>query len=470
MLIYAFGTTFTSLSSSLPAFMIGWSILEGVGAALMLPAMMSLIADNFPSGPSRAKAYSAFAATAGVAAALGPIIGGLFTTYLSWRLAFASELLVAIFILSQRKIIQEQALPGPKPKFDWVGFGLSSFGLIVIVEGIVLASTYGLFTSRTDFSFLGFTLDAGSISPTIIFVIIGVLIMAAFVAIESRRSRLKKSTLLDIELLKKRTINAGSVTQMSQALVLTAVIFALSLYVQMELGYNAIKSGLTLLPLSAGVLLLSVVSGRRLSKAFSPKLIMLVGFSSIIIGDLLLGLTARDATSGLNFLLGLFFIGGGVGAVVSQNQNMMISAIPPAKTNETSGVINTFQNIGTSLGTSIAGAVIIGVLIAAATSAVDTSSTFTSSQKDTLNQAIITKGQVVSDDQLASATSSLPPDQQSEILKINADARQRALTVVYYAIGIVGLVGIIAILMLPKTPPLGKAEKDEVLVSQKSGT
>src|SRR5882724_11257813 len=187
LIIYAFGTTITSLAPSLPIFIFGWSILEGIGAAIMLPAMMSLIADNFEAGPSRSKAYATFAATAGVAAALGPIVGGLFTTYLSWRLAFASELLVAVFIFTQRHTLQEQALPGATPKFDWLGFAFSATGLITVVQGIILASDYGIFIARKAYVVAGYTLlQAGGTSPTIIFVLVGLSILTFFYIIESQ--------------------------------------------------------------------------------------------------------------------------------------------------------------------------------------------------------------------------------------------------------------------------------------------
>jgi MFS family permease len=454
LIIYACGTALTSVSGSIQMLIFGWSFLEGVGAALMLPAMMSLIADNFAGSQERARAYATFAASAGAAAALGPIIGGLFTTYLSWRLAFASELLVALFIFSQRRLIREQKIAGPRPAFDWPGFGLSAAGLVIVVQGIILASSYGLFKARKDFSLAGLTLSAGGISPTVVFVIVGLLILVAFIAFESRRHSLSKAALLDIKLLKARTILAGSVTQMTQALVITAVIFTLSLYVQMELGYNAIKSGLTLLPLSVGLLALSAIAARVLSKRFSPKTIMLAGFSLIVIGDLIMGLTARNATTGWNFFIGLLFIGSGVGCVVSQNQNLMISSVPAAKTNETSGIINTFQNVGSSLGTSVAGAVIIAIFISVATGSVNDSSSFNAAQKSQLNQAIVNKAQIVSNKQLTAVTNELPKNQQTEIININAQARQRALTVVYFVIGAVGLLGIGSVSMLPKTSPL----------------
>jgi MFS family permease len=457
LLIYAAGTTITSLSQNLTQFMVGWSFLEGMGSALMLPAMMSLIADNFKAGAPRAKAYAVFGATAGIAAAVGPIVGGLFTTYLSWRLAFASELLVAIFIFSQRHILKEQPLKGPKPKFDWLGFGLSASGLVIMVQGIILASTYGLVKARSDYSLGGVTLETGGISPTVIFVAVGLAILGLFVLVETRRTSKQKDTLLDINLLKIRTINSGSVAQLAQALVLTGTIFALSLYVQMQLNYNAIESGIVLLPLSIGILLLSGIAARKLSRQYSPKSIMLAGFALVVLGDIALGITARNATSGLDFAIGLFLIGAGVGCVVSQNQNLMISTVSSDQTNETSGVINTFQNIGSSLGTSIAGAVIIGIFISAATGLVNDSSAFNTSQKTQINDAIVAKAQIVSNAQLEKATDSLPKNEQSEIVDINAQARQQSLAAVYFVIGAAGLIGVGAVSRLQKTAPLAKS-------------
>jgi MFS family permease len=465
LIIYAFGTTITSLSSSLPVFIFGWSILEGLGAALMLPAMMSLIADNFAKGPARTKAYATFAATAGVAAALGPIVGGLFTTYLSWRLAFGSELIVAIYIFTQQHILHEQPLSGTKPKFDWLGFVFAATGLVTVVEGIILASTYGILKARKAFVVAGHTLlQAGGVSPTVVFVLVGLSILLVFFLIESYRLEHGKSTLLNIKLLKIRTVSAGSTILLMQMLILTGVIFALSLYVQMELNYSAILSGLTLLPLSFGVLIFSVVAGRFLGSRYSPKGIMLTGFVLILLGVVAMGLTARNATAGIDFAIGLAFIGAGIGFVVSQDQNLIISSVSAKYTNETAGVANTFQNIGSSLGTSLAGAIILAVFISVATSLVDSSAVFTSSQKSSLDQAITNNAQIVSNQQLTKATASLSPTLQENVLQINQQARQRALTVVYFALGTVGLVGVVAVLRLPRTEPMAKAHQADVAV------
>jgi MFS family permease len=455
LIVYAAGTTLTALSPSLGFFILGWSFLEGIGAAIMLPAMMSLIVANFPAGPERSRAYSAFAAIAGIAAGVGPVVGGFFTTFLSWRLAFLSELLIAIYIFLNRHIIIDAPYEGPRPSFDWGGFCLSVLGLFTFVEGIVLASSYGFFKARKDFS-LGNTvfLHAGQISPTIIFIGVGLIILGAFVAYELFRQRSGKSVLLDVTLLKNRAVGAGAATQLMQNLTLVGVIFALSLYVQMELNYTAIASGVTLLPLSFSVLLSAAISGRQLSRRVSPRTAVIGGFSLVVAGVIAMGILAQDATSGWSFMLGLILIGLGVGTIGSQNQNLVMSSVSAQKSNETSGILNTSLNIGSSLGTSLAGAIILGVFVNTATNLVDADPAFSATEKTTLNQTIATKAQIVSNTQLEAATNHLPPDQRQQILSINGQARRQALTQVYFGLGIVGLLGILAGRRLPHTGPM----------------
>lgn len=458
--IYGVGTTITSLAWSLPVFVVGWSFLEGLGAALMLPAMLSLIADNFSEGKARASAYATFAGTAGLAAAIGPVVGGLFTTYLSWRLAFASELIAVFYILFGRKAIHEQKLTGPRPHFDLTGFCLSAAGLVTLVLGIVLASSYGIVRARIPFTIGGKTLiQAGGVSPTIILALIGIGILCIFAAVEFRRQRDAKSTLLDVNLLKLHVISAGSTIVLVQQLVLTGVIFALSLYVQMNLGYDAIKSGLTLLPLSCGVVLFAAIAGRNFSKRFSPKGIMTSGFVLILIGVIVMGVEARNAMSGFEFAIGLASIGSGIGLIVSQAQNLMLSSVPASSTNETAGIINTFLNTGSALGTSIAGALILVVFISVANTQINASGAFTPSQKSSLNQAVTANAQIVSNQQLTAKTNQLPKTEQQALLDINQQARQRSLTTVYYALGVIGLSGLVATLFLPHTTPLAASTK-----------
>jgi len=456
--VYSVGTTTTALAPTLGVFMLGWSILEGLGAAIMLPAMMSLIVSNFAAGPARARAYAGFAAIAGIAAGIGPIIGGLFTSYLSWRLAFASELLVALYIFTQLKIIKDAPFLGRKPRFDWTGFVLSSAGLITVVLGIVMASAYGLFISRVDVEVFGqVVLTAGQISPTVILVSIGLLFLIAFVLVKRSRDRHHHDTLLDLNLFGNRAVSSGTSVQLLQYLVLTGSIFALSLYVQMELNYTAIQSGLTLLPLSLAVLLSAAVSGRVLSRRFAPRSVILAGFAIIVLGAAAMGLLARDATSGTDFILGLALVGFGAGTIASQNQNLVMSSVKPQRSNETSGVINTSQNIGASLGTSLAGALILSVFVLTATTLIDDSPEFSQSEQSQLDTAVTEKAQIISDAQLSTAISEYPADQQDAIIRINAEARQTALTVVYAGLALAGLLGFGAALRLPRTPPLSSA-------------
>jgi len=456
--VYSAGTTITAFSPTLGVFMLGWSILEGLGAAVMLPAMMSLIVSNFAAGPARARAYAGFAAIAGIAAGIGPVIGGLFTTYLSWRLAFASELLVAIYVFTQLRIIKDAPFLGRKPHFDFTGFALSAIGLISVVLGIVLASAFGLFVSRTDVVVFGqVVLTEGQVSPTVILVCAGLLFLIAFILVERRRDRRHRDTLLDLTLFETRAVSGGSAVQLLQYLVLTGSIFALSLYVQMELDYSAIQSGLTLLPLSLAVLVSAAVSARVLSRRFSPRGVILAGFITIVLGAVAMGLLARDATSGTQFILGLALVGFGAGTIASQNQNLVMSSVTPQRSNETSGVINTSQNIGASLGTSLAGALILSIFVATASGLIETSTVFTPAEQSKLQSVVTQKAEIVSDAQLSAVIADYPAEQQIAVLEINAEARQSALTVVYIGLAAAGLLGLIAASRLPRTRPLAQS-------------
>ncbi len=455
LLVYGAGTLITSVSPNLGVFIFGWSLLEGLGAAVMLPAMMSLIVSNFPAGPPRARAYASFAAIAGIAAGLGPIIGGLFTTYLSWRLAFFSELFVAAYILWRRHIIADAPYQGPKPSFDWLGFVLCALGLITLVEGIILASSYGLFTARVPFVVAGHTLlPAGGVSPTVILVIVGILILGLFTAIELAKRSRGHDTLINVDLFKIRTVRTGSAAQLIQNLLTNGVIFAISLYLQMALAYSAILSGVSLLPLSIAVLASAAISTRYFARKVAPKFAILIGFVVVALGAIALGLTARSATSGADFIIGLALIGLGLGTIGSQNQNLVMSSVPAADSNETSGIINTALNIGSSLGTSLAGAFILSIFVTTSTGLIATNSSFNASQKTTLDNAVTANAQIVSNAQLNEATSHLPTAQQQAIANINSEARQKALSTVYFGLGAFALIGIVAALRMPHTLPL----------------
>jgi MFS family permease len=464
--IYGVGTIVASLSHTIYTFALGWSFMEGVGASLMLPAMMALIAGNFPAGKQRTTAYALFAAIASIAAAFGPIVGGFFTTYLSWRLAFASEILVVMFIFYKQGIIRDSPLLGKIQKFDKGGFVLSAAGLITLVFGIILASSFGIIHTRTDVVVAGnVIIQAGQLSPTVWFSIAGLIILAGFYFYEQHRDQKGLSTLVNVRLLGVSAVKAGTTTILMQFIMLVGVIYALSLYLQMVLNYNAIQTGLTLLPLSIAVMISAPLSSRVFSTKYSPRAVMQVGFVLILLGVAAMAVTARDATSGWDFAIGLGLIGFGIGMVGSQNQNLMISSVPNQFSSETSGLINTFKNIGSSLGTSLAGALILVALTNVFIGQINASPAFSPTEKDQINAAATANVQVMNNQQFSDVVANTPQPQQQELETIYASSRNTALQRIYIMLALLGLLGMISTFLLPKTKPLNFISNPDKLPS-----
>ena len=453
--IYATGTLIASLSPNIVTFILGWSFMEGIGAALMLPAMVALIAGNYPAGIERTKAYAVLAMVGSSAAAIGPIVGGIFTTYLSWRLAFFSELFVVAFIVLNRQIIKDAIYQGKAPSFDFKGFILTVTGFVSLVGGIILASYYGILYARTDVVVAGQTIiTAGQLSPTVWLVLTGLSILTIFYFYEKSRLDKKLSVLIDVRLFTQRIVLAGSFTMFAQYLATASIIYSLALYLQMGLGYNAIQNGLTLLPLSIAVVIAALFGSKVLASRIAPRWVVMAGFGFMTLGAASMGLTARNATSGIDFALGIFLIGLGVGLIASQNQNLVISSVPNKFSSEISGVLNTCLNIGSSMGTALAGAIIITSFIFNFTTQVDGSTAFTDGQKTQINTAVNQQAQIVSNAAFESLVVTVPQPQQTDLVNINSQARQTALTRIYVVIGGIGIMGILASLLIPKTKPL----------------
>lgn len=452
--IYAVGSLITSLSPNLTILIIGWSVLEGLGAALAIPAMYSLITGNFKAGPLRAKAYGMLAAMAAIGAASGPIVGGLLTTYASWRLGFAAEVVVAIFVLSQHKAIVDTPKPAVKPKFDFVGFVLSAAGLTTIVFGILLANTYGLLKSRGDYSIFGIQIShTGGLAPTIYFVIAGLAILVAFMAWQIYRNKRKKAVLINPEVLKVRAVKAGSSSILMQQFIISGVIFSLSIALQISLGYSAFQTGLAILPMSVLLLLFANI-GSRLITVYPPRSIVMSGFAILVTGVVFLGFRVGHLNGGVEFLLPMSIIGIGLGLTASQLGNIVQSSVKPQFTSEASGISSTFQNLGSSLGTAIAGSVMIAILISTSTTLIAENTVLTSSQKEQYNSVLQSDAQIVSNAQLQAKLVNQPSEVSDAVVSINEQARDKALTDVVYVLGVIGTIGLITSWRLPKTKPV----------------
>jgi MFS family permease len=356
--IYAVGGLLAALAPGIGVLIFGYSLLEGIGSALMIPPIYIILTVAATDMTARAKAFGVISAAAGVGAAAGPLIGGLITTGISWRASFLLQVLVVVLILLMSRRIADPGLQGAPPRFDLLGAILSAAGLFFIVLGILQSSTYGWFTSREDFAIGGVVLiPKGGISPVWVFVVIGALFLVWFFVHIRRRERAGKEPLLSTALFRNRTANLGLVTQNVQWLVMQGSFFVISVYLQQERGYNAIETGLILTPATAGILISSAAAG-RMARNRSQRFLIRGGFIVTVAGMITLLLFA-NADRILAFVPGLLLMGLGVGIMLTASVNVVQSAFPESEQGEISGLSRSVSNLGSSLGTAIVGSVLV---------------------------------------------------------------------------------------------------------------
>jgi MFS family permease len=449
LMIYGVGSLITGLSVNVGMLKFGWSLLEGLGAALIIPAMLALISGNFQGTANRAKAFATIASMAAIGAAVGPIVGGFLTTYASWRIAFLAEVVVVLFILWRQRIIQDVVYEGEKPRFDYVGMFLCATGLATLVKGILLASDYGLIKARSSAQILGIQFTQGKISPSISFIIIGAIVLALFAIVEGRRLKQNRPNLVDLRLLGRQTVRGGILTVLAMQFIIAALMYAASLYMQLELGYSAFHTGVALLPLSVAIIIVASSAG-KLAARFSPRSIIMVGYAIMIIGMGLVGAKFVTDPTSTKFAVVVFFIGVGIGLVASQLSNLVLSSVAQNESSETSGLMSTFQNLGSSLGTAIAGATMVAILIGSSTKLVNESTSFTPSQKMQINAVVEQHAAIMSNQALEAQLSDIPASSAQQIVDINSQARQKALSYTFIVIALLGVMGLFATATLPK--------------------
>ncbi len=351
--VYGAGSLTTALATSLPVLIVGWSVLEGLGAALIMPAIVALVATNF-AAPERPRAYGLVAASGAVAVAAGPLIGGVLTTYASWRWVFAGEVvLVAVILVLARRMADAAA--DPDAALDLVGTALSALGLGLVVLGILRGGTWGFVNPKP-----GAPSWAG-LSPVVWLVLAGAIVIWAFLAWERRRVAAGRSALLDPAMLRIPPLQKGLTAFFFQFLLQAGLFFCVPLYLSVALGLSAIDTGLRILPLSV-TLLLAAVGVPRLFPDASPRRVARLGFLALLAGIVSL-LAALELGTGAEIVtVPLLLAGLGIGALASQLGAVTVSAVPDEQSGEVGGIQNTFTNLGASIGTALAGAVLISAL------------------------------------------------------------------------------------------------------------
>jgi MFS family permease len=365
LIVYGVGGLLALLSFGLPQLIVGYSLLEGVGSALMIPPIYILVTVAFPDIKSRARYFGVVSGAGGLGAAAGPLIGGILTSAISWRASFGLQVLVVAYIIVLARKIADPGPEEPRPRFDLIGAVLSAAGLFFVVLGLLQSRTYGFGASRQDFTIGGtVVIPKGSISPVWLFVAIGALFLLGFFLYTRRAEHQGKDVLLPLRLFRNKTSNLGLGTQTIQWLILQGSFFTVSVYLQEVDGYNAIKTGLVLTPGTIGILVASA-GADRFARRHPQRWLIIAGFLVTAVGMILLLTLVRAHAGVWRWIPGLLLFGAGIGVMLTSSVNVVQSSFPEADQGEISGLSRSVSNLGSSLGTALVGSVLVAVKLPA---------------------------------------------------------------------------------------------------------
>lgn len=339
--VYGVGALTSAIAPGLGVLILGNSILEGVGTAMLIPPVYILTTMLFTGVAPRAKAFGAISAMGGVGAAAGPLIGGLITSWISWRAAFVFQALVVGTILFLSRRLEDPVAPDPSRPFDLRGAVLSAVGLILLVSGILAAD-------NNVWLMLGL-LVAGAL-----------FLVGFFVSVRSLE-RAGKEPLLSTRVFQDRTANLGLVTQNAQWLMLVGSSFTVAAYLQVVRGYDAIETGVIFTAATVGLLLASL-GAERFAKRRAQRTLILGGFGVTVAGIAVLLLMVKGSPSAWAFAPGLFLLGFGIGGMLTPSVNVVQSSFGEDLQGEISGLSRSISNLGSSLGTAIAGTILVAGL------------------------------------------------------------------------------------------------------------
>ncbi|HET9301964.1 MAG TPA: MFS transporter, partial [Propionibacteriaceae bacterium] len=395
LLGYAIGAGAMTVAQNLFAIVVFWAIIGGIGASLLLPAMQSLIHGNF-EGAAQKRVYALVGAAAAIAAAVGPLLGGFITTYLSWRVAFLLELVIIIVVLSGIRLVQDVPYTGSRA-VDVVGALLSILGMGGIVLGILVWQEGGEYVLAI--------LASGAIA------------LGAFAYWLIGRKRQEKPTLIDPDLFRSKHFQLGISQQMLQQISLGGLMIALPIYLQMVLEYNAMQAGLSIAPLSLSMFGVAILAGRRAGRR-RPSTIIRIGFLLLTVGIGLLFPIVPRADSGWYLLIPLVIAGSGLGLLVSQLNNYTLAPISDERVSEAAGVNSAAGSFGLSFGLAFAGAIMLATLAFSFTSMAQQSTVLPPADKERVAVALEEDAEVMSNVQLIQLLEDEPPQIQAEIIRI----------------------------------------------------
>jgi MFS family permease len=358
-IVYAVGSLTTALAPNIQVLFLGWSIIEGLGAVLVIPAIAALIADNY-TGKDRITAYAIVGAVSGAAVAAGPLIGGFVTTYFSWRYVFVAEVVIMAVVVLAKRFITDTT-PRRSIRIDLLSVLLSASGLILVVFGMLQSKTWGWVTPLDSPEINGQEIAPLGISLTSWFMVIGGILLWVFIRRQSSLVDAGKDPLVHVSLFGIKSLRSGLSVLGSQYTITAGLFFMVPVYLQMTLGLDALETGIRIFPLSISLILFSIV-GTRLSTIWSPRRIVRVGQWILVVSSIVLLSAVDFELQSVPFAVGMFFAGAALGLLASQLGNVNMSSVTEKESSEVGGLQGVFQNLGSSLGTALIGSVLIAGL------------------------------------------------------------------------------------------------------------
>lgn len=459
--IYAAGSLTTGLAPSLPVLLFGWSFLEGVGAALILPAVVALVASNFPAA-ERPKAYGLVAAAGAIAVAAGPLIGGAATTYVSWRLVFFGEVAIIAGILVLSRRLADVPVED-KPRLDLIGTVLSVVGLGAVVFGVLRSSEWGWVVPKPGAT------DLLGVSPTFWLVAFGSLVVWLFFVWQAHLDATGQEPLVRPKMLKNPQLNGGLIMFFFQFLLQAGTFFIVPLYLSVVLGLTAMETGVRVLPLSIA-LLAGAIGVPKLWVSAAPRLVVRIGLLLMLVGIVALMAGIDLDSSAAVVSAPMLIMGLGMGFLSSQLGAVAVSAVPTSESGEVGGLQNTATNLGASLGTALAGSVLIAVLATSLLAGIQANPDVPPELKERASVELASGVPFLSDEDLETGLTAMGVDDDvaASVVEENRTARIDGLDT---ALALLALIAVVSLFFTARLPdiPVGKepdAEDRDGLVEE----
>ncbi|MEU5843074.1 MFS transporter [Rhodococcus sp. NPDC047139] len=444
LVIYGIGSFTTGLAPNLTVLLLGWSLLEGVGAALIMPAIVSLVAANF-APERRSAAYGLVAAAGASAVAVGPLLGGAVTTYASWRYVFFGEVVLVVLILLVLRRVED--VPPQRVHLDLVGSALSVLGLGSIVYGVLRSSEWGWVQAEPNGpAVLG-------LSPVVWLLVAGLLVLYAFARWQSALQGRGRTPLVDPELFANRQLVGGLTMFFAQFAVQAGVFFSVPLFLSVVLELSAIETGVRILPLSIALVLAATVIPKLRPHA-DPRRVVRSGLASMILGILILVAGMDPGAEAAVVAIPMLLMGLGLGALASQLGALTVSSVPDSESAEVGGLQNTATNLGASLGTALVGSILIATLTSSVVAGIENNPGVPPAVQQQATTELADGVPFLSTTQLQSelGNAGVDPATADALISVNADARLEALRVAFAVTALLAIAALFGTGRLPRRP------------------